>query len=98
MSSDLVVIADVLAHQPFEMPFIPYDHMIKQVSSETVNPALGDSILPWTADSGSLRYDSEGLRCFDNFVVNICDAIKDQVIEGLSRKEMPLSAVALTTQ
>jgi len=70
---------DVLAHQPFEMPFIPYDHVIQQVSSTVTNPAFGDSILPWTAEAGSLRCDAKALHCFDNFLIKICGPIKDQV-------------------
>ena len=79
MCSVLVVIADVLAHQPFEMPFIPYDHVIQQVSSTVTNPAFGDSILPWIAEAGSLRCDAKALYCFDNFLIKICGTIKDQV-------------------
>jgi hypothetical protein len=64
------------------MPFIPYDHLIQQVSSTVANPSFGDSILPWTAEAGSLRCDAEALHCFDNFIVKICGAIKDQVTRG----------------
>ena len=75
----LVIIADVLAQQPLEMPFIPYDHVIQQVSSTVTNPAFGDSILPWTAEAGSFRCDAEALQCLDNFLIKICGTIKDQV-------------------
>ena len=61
MGSILVVIADVFAHQPFQMPFIPYDHVIQQVSSTVTNPAFGDSVLPGTAEDGSLRCDAKAL-------------------------------------
>jgi hypothetical protein len=71
MCSVLVVIADVLAHQPFEMPFIPYDHVIPQVSSTVTNPAFGDFILAWTAKAGSLRCDAKALHRFDNFLIKI---------------------------
>ena len=53
--------------------------MIQQVSSTVTNPAFGDSILPWTAEAGSLRCDAEALHCFDNFLIKIGGTIKDQV-------------------
>jgi hypothetical protein len=49
MSPVMVIIEHVLGHQPFEMPFIQDDHMIKQPSSTTSNPALSDAVLPRTA-------------------------------------------------
>jgi|SRR3984893_13453417 len=49
MSSILVVIEHVLRHQPFEMPLIQDDHVVKQVSSATSNPAFGNPVLPRTA-------------------------------------------------
>ncbi len=47
--SIIVVIEHVLGHQPFEMPFIQDDYVVKQVSSATSNPALSDTVLPRTA-------------------------------------------------
>src|SRR4029077_8810674 len=41
----IVVIEHVLGHQPFEMPFIQDDYVVKQVSSATSNPALSDTVL-----------------------------------------------------
>jgi len=45
----IVVIEHVLGYQPFEMPFIQDDYVVKQVSSATSNPALSDTVLPRTA-------------------------------------------------
>src|SRR3984893_13879895 len=49
MSPILVVVEHVFRHQPFEMPLIQDDHVVKQVSSATSNPALGNPVLPRTA-------------------------------------------------
>jgi hypothetical protein len=62
MCSVLVVIADVLAQQPFEMPFIQYDHVIQQVSSTIANPTFGGSganrdVRPVRVDVGDVRSD-----------------------------------------
>ena len=36
----LVVVADVLGHQPFEMPLVEHDDMIEQVSAATADEAF----------------------------------------------------------
>jgi hypothetical protein len=38
--SALAVITDILAHQPVEMPFIPYNHSTQQVASTVAEPHL----------------------------------------------------------
>ena len=91
MCSVLVIITDILAHQPFEVPFIPYDHMIQQVSPAVANPAFGDSVLPWTAEAGSFLRDAEASYEADDIVVEVCGTVKDQVTgypvirEGLAK-------------
>ena len=86
-----MIITDVLAHQPFEMPFIPYDHRIQQVSPAVANPAFGDSVLPWTAEADSFRRDAEFFYEADDIVVKVCGTVKDQVTgyrvirEGLAK-------------
>ncbi len=49
MNPVLVVVEHVFRHQPFEMPLIQDDHVIKQVSPTTSNPALSNTGLPRTA-------------------------------------------------
>ena len=53
MGSVLMVIEDVLRHEPFEMPLIQDDRMVQEVSSATPDPALRDPVLPRTAKSSS---------------------------------------------
>src|SRR5439155_21760638 len=67
MGSVLVVVADIFAHESFQMPFIEHAHMLKQVSSATPNPTLCDSILPRTAKRGANRFSRHA-------VVNFLDA------------------------
>ena len=40
----LVVIEYVLRYQPFEMPFVQDDHVVKQVSPTTPNPTLSNTV------------------------------------------------------
>jgi hypothetical protein len=53
MGSVLVVITDVLRHEPVEMPLIQDDHVVQEVSSATPDPALRDPVLPRTAKRSS---------------------------------------------
>ena len=54
-----VVIEYVLRYQPFEMPFVQDDHLVKQVSPTTPNPTLSNTVLPRTVkgSSGCLASD-----------------------------------------
>src|SRR5262249_21250454 len=49
----MVVIADVLSHKPFQMPFVQNNHMIQQVSSAASHPALRHPVLPRATKSGA---------------------------------------------
>jgi len=44
-----MVVANILGHQPFEVPLVQDDHVVQQVSSATPDPALRDTVLPRTA-------------------------------------------------
>ena len=54
MRSVVVIVADVLVHQAFQMPFIENDHMVEQIAAAVANPALGNAVLPWTSETGPL--------------------------------------------
>ena len=45
----LVVVADVLSHQSFQVPLVHDDDVIQQVPSAAPHPTLGHSVLPRTA-------------------------------------------------
>ena len=55
MRSVFVVIAHVLKHEPFQMPFIENDHVVEQIPAAATNPALGNAVLPRTPVADSLR-------------------------------------------
>ena len=75
----LVVVADVLIHQAFEMPFIENDHVIDQIAAAIADPTFGDTVLPRTPEAGSLLLDAEALYGIDHFFIELCAAIKDQI-------------------
>src|ERR1017187_7948212 len=75
----LVVITNVFSHQPFQMPLVEQDYMIEQIPSAITNPAFCNTVLPWTSEAGPLGLDAEALHCADNFLIEVCCAIEDQV-------------------
>ena len=43
-----MVVANILGHQPLEVPLLQDDHVVQQISSTTPDPALRDTVLPRT--------------------------------------------------
>ena len=79
---DVLVVMDVLVHQPFQMPFIQHDHTVEQIVTATADPALGDAVLPRTAEADPLGLDAKALHCVDDFLIEARAAIKNQVARG----------------
>ena len=85
----LVIVADVVAHQTFQMTFIEDDHVVEQIPTEVSDPALGNSVLPWASKAGPLGLDAEALHHVDHFFIELRAAIKDQVAgSGVVRKRL----------
>jgi hypothetical protein len=80
MRSIFVVVTDVLVHQAFQMPFIQDDHMVKQISSTASDPALGNTILPRTSETGSFRLDAQCLNGTDDALTEVRSPIEDQIL------------------
>src|ERR1035438_9274547 len=57
--SIVMVVANILRHQPFEVLLIQDDHVVQQVSSATPHPTLSDTVLPRTAKGGADRLASQ---------------------------------------
>ena len=71
MSAVLVVVADVFVHQAFQVAFIENDHMVEQITAAVANPALGNTVLPRTAETGSLELNAEAFYCIDHFFIEL---------------------------
>ena len=93
MSSVVMIVTDVLFHQPLEVPFIHNDHMVEQVPTTASDPALSDAILPRSSETGSLRLDTETLHAADHFAIKVRGPVENQIISAKSRRGM-LRAVA----
>src|ERR1022692_3582335 len=85
-----MVVANILGHEPIEMPLVEHDDMIKQVSAATTYEAFCHAILPWTSEAGPFRFDAEALDGADNLFAEVRRAVEDQVF-GLHviRKGLP---------
>ena len=87
MRSVVMIVADVLAHQAFQMALVKDDDMIKQVATAGTNETFRHAILPWVLETYSLWHDAEALDCLNNLFVEVCTTIKDQVERrGIVRK------------
>jgi hypothetical protein len=64
---DVMAVADVFAHQPFQMPLIEHDDMVKQVVFTITNPVFGYAVLPGTSEAGPIGLDAEACYGADNF-------------------------------
>ena len=56
----LVTIADILSHQPLQMPLIEHDHVVQQVATAAPDPTLRDTVLPRTLSLCLIRCSSGG--------------------------------------
>jgi hypothetical protein len=79
MRAIVVVVTDVLIQQAFQMPFIHNDDMVKQIAAAVANPTLGNTVLPWTSETGPLWLNAKALHGVDDFLIEARAAIKDQV-------------------
>ena len=61
MGPVVMVVAHILRHQAFQMLFIQGDHVVKQISPTTSNPALRNTVLPGTA-KGSAGWLASNVR------------------------------------
>jgi hypothetical protein len=80
MRSVFVVVADVLVHQPLQMPYVQNDDRIQQISSAIPHPAFGDAVLPRASEVGLLGNDAEALHRADDLLTEVRSAIEDQII------------------
>jgi hypothetical protein len=74
-----VVIADVVVHEAFEMPFVENDYVIEQLAPTTANEPFRNAILPRTSETGPFRLEADFRYCMDYFPGEVRSPIKDQV-------------------
>ena len=75
----VLIVADVVIHQAFQMAFVQNNHMVKQIASTVANPTFCNAVLPRTSEACSLRFDAEALHRVKHFLIEVRPAIKYQV-------------------
>src|ERR1035437_5687341 len=83
--SVVVIVADILIHKALQMPFVEHDHMVEQIPAAVADKAFCNPVLPRTTETGSLRLDAEDLYRVDDFLIEVCTAIEDQVRSEVSK-------------
>ncbi len=79
MRSVIEIIADVLGHEAFQMTLIQDDHMVEQIATAVANEAFRNTVLPWTAEAGSLGFDAQALDCLYDLIVEVRATVEDQI-------------------
>src|ERR1700726_60861 len=51
VSAVIVIVGQVIVCEPFQMFLVQRDHVIRHLPATASNPALRDSVLPWTPDA-----------------------------------------------
>jgi hypothetical protein len=77
MRSVVVVVTDILIHQPSQMSFIQQNDMIEQVPAAAADPAFRDTILPRASEAGSLRLDTKAFHGGNHLFVKIRGTVEN---------------------
>jgi hypothetical protein len=71
-----MVVEQVCRHQPFEMPFIQDDHVVKQVAPATSHPTLSYTVLPRAAKGGASWLASRVPHSRNHIGSELCVSVK----------------------
>jgi hypothetical protein len=85
MRAVLVVVANILREQAFQVAFVNCDDVIQEITPATPYPTLCDSILPRTLERGADRTHAEGSNRCGDFQSILGIAIKDDEPRSASK-------------
>src|SRR5258708_16144071 len=77
MRAVLVVVANILREQAFQMAFVNCDDVIQEITPATSYPTLCNSILPRTFKRSADRIHHQGSNCCEDFHSILGITIKD---------------------
>jgi len=66
-----MIVADILTHQALQMAFIENDDMVEQIAAAVADEPFSNTVLPRTAETGSLGLDAKDLHCIDQFLIEL---------------------------
>ena len=75
----LVVVADILIEQPFQMTFVDCNDVIQQVSSTALHPTFRDTVLPRAFERGPYRPDLQRSNGCPDFQPVFRIPVEDQI-------------------
>src|SRR5260221_223455 len=78
MRAVLVVVANILREQAFQVAFVNCNDVIQEITPATPYPTLCDSILPRTLERGADRTHAQGSNCCGDFQSILGITIKDE--------------------
>ena len=79
MATVLVVVADVQAHEPDEMPLTEDNYMLQHLAAAVSDPALGGTVLPRAAIRNANRLCAHGPYELHHCRAEDRVAVKDEV-------------------
>ena len=82
MGPVLMIVADVLSHEPLQMPLVQNDHLIQQVSSATSNPTFRNPVLPRAPEGGAHGQASHLARERHHVIAELGVAVEQQESMG----------------
>ena len=82
MGAVLVVVANVFAEKPLQVPLVEHDHMVEQIPAAAFDPPFGDSVLPRASKRSSLGFASHCSDGSNHIQAKLLVAVKDQVFVG----------------
>jgi hypothetical protein len=61
------------------MSLVKHNDMIQQIPAAVADPAFRNPVLPRASKACSLRLDAETLYSADNFIIEVCGTVEDQI-------------------
>src|SRR5882762_3868763 len=87
MRAVLVVVANILSEQAFQVAFVNYNDVIQEIAPATPYPTLCHSILPRTFERGADRIHPQGSNRCRDFQSILGITIKDEEPRSRSKKK-----------
>src|SRR5215471_124694 len=79
MNSVLLMVADIITHEPKQMSFVQRDDMVQYLPPTTSHPAFRGSILPRRLNACPLRFQTRRLQKRDHVSIEFRIAVEDHI-------------------
>ena len=87
VGSVLVVVANILVHQPLQVALVEHDHMVEQVAAAVAHEALCNAVLPRAFERSANGFYAKDFRRCQNLSAESGVAVVNQIARrGIVRK------------